>query len=72
MTSTLLIHVNLRIRRIYTSGRAAVVSLPADWLRGNSLAPGDQVEVRYDGEVHIRPKKREVPDGERPIESVPA
>jgi len=49
--------MNLRIRRIYTSGKATVVTLPPDWLRGNNLGPGDQVEIRYDGEVHIRPVK---------------
>jgi len=51
--------MNLRIRRIYRTGRSVAVTLPQDWLRGNGLRPGDEVEIRYDGEVHIRPRRCE-------------
>ncbi len=51
--------MNLRERRIFRTGRSVVIVLPPDWLRGNALGPGDQVEIWYDGEVHIRPKRKE-------------
>ena len=50
---------NLRVRRIYRTGKSVAITLPPDWLRGNDLGPGDEVEIRYDGEIHIRPKRRE-------------
>ncbi len=66
--------MNLRERRIFRTGRSVGIVLPPDWLRGNGLAPGDQVEIWYDGEIHVRPKRREKegPDGEHPVESSPA
>ena len=51
--------MNLRVRRIYRTGKSVAITLPPDWLRGNRLEPGDEVEIRYNGEIHIRPKPRE-------------
>lgn len=61
---------NLRIRTIFAAGDSLVVSLPPEWLRGNGVRSGDQVELRYNGEVRIRPKRREkeVSDGLNPVE----
>lgn len=50
--------MNLRERRIFRTGRSVGIVLPQDWLRGNGLGPGDQVEVWYDGEIHVRPKRK--------------
>jgi len=33
------------------------VGLPQDWLRYNKLGPGDEVEIVYDGEIRIRPRR---------------
>ena len=63
--------MNLRVRRIYRTGGSVGISLPPDWLLGNSLEPGDQVEIWYNGEVHVRPKRKKkgVQDGVQPVES---
>jgi len=52
---------SLRVRKIRKTGDSVSVGLPQDWLRYNKLAPGDEVEIEYDGEVRIRPKR---PEGE--------
>ena len=51
--------MNLRIRKIRLTGGSLSVGLPPDWLRYHKLGPGDEVEIVYDGEVRVRPKKRE-------------
>jgi len=56
--------MNIRVRKINRSGKQPVIGLPPDWLRGNDLDIGDEVEIRYDGEVHIRPHKPEAKPGE--------
>lgn len=50
--------MNLRIRRVFRDGGSLVVALPADWLRGQGIAAGDEVEIWYDGEIRIRPRHR--------------
>lgn len=51
--------MNLRIRRIYRTGKSVAITLPPDWLRGNDLGPGDEVEIWYDGDIIVRAKNRE-------------
>lgn len=62
--------MNLRERRIFRTGRSIGIVLPPDWLKGNDLGPGDQVEIWYNGEIHVRPKRKdkEVRGGVRPVE----
>ena len=50
---------SLRVRKIRRTGDSLSVGLPPDWLRYNKLEPGDEVEVEYDGEIRIRPKRQE-------------
>lgn len=66
--------MNLRERRIFRTGRSIGIVLPPDWLKGNKLGPGDKVEIWYNGEIHVRPKRKEkeVEDGARPVEHAPA
>jgi AbrB family looped-hinge helix DNA binding protein len=47
-----------KVRRVGPASLAVVI--PKDWCRGNEIEQGDLVVVRYDGEVHIRPAKKEV------------
>lgn len=47
--------MNLRYRKVFRSGDSVCVALPQDWLRGNGIGPGDRVEIRYNGEVRVRP-----------------
>lgn len=65
--------MNLRTARVFRDGGSHVVVLPPDWLRGQDIEPGDLVEIWYNGEVHVRPrrKKQGVQDGVRPVESPP-
>ncbi len=48
---------NKRFGKVVKLGRSMAVVLPRDWTRGNDLAPGDEIEIWYDGEVRVRPKK---------------
>ncbi|MGQ9588542.1 MAG: AbrB/MazE/SpoVT family DNA-binding domain-containing protein [Thermoplasmata archaeon] len=50
--------MNLRYRKVFRSGDSVCVALPQDWLRGNQIGPGDEVEIRYNGDVRVRPKRR--------------
>lgn len=45
--------MNRRTARVLRSGGALAVVLPADWVRGNGVQAGDQVEVEYDGFVRV-------------------
>ncbi len=40
-----------KVRRVGPASLAVVI--PKDWCRGNEIEQGDDVLVRYDGEVHI-------------------
>jgi len=50
---------SLRVRKIRKTGDSVSVGLPQDWLRYNKLGPGDEVEIVYDGDIRIRPKRQE-------------
>jgi len=52
--------MNLRHSKPFRNGTSLAVILPADWVRGNSIGPGDEVEIAYDGVVRIRPLKPKV------------
>jgi antitoxin component of MazEF toxin-antitoxin module len=51
---------NLRRARPFRNGSSLAVILPADWVRGNGVEPGDEVELAYDGIVRIRALKSKV------------
>ena len=46
--------MNSRTAHIFRSGGAMAVVLPADWVRGHGLRPGDSVNLEYDGDVRVR------------------
>ena len=49
--------VNVRHAKSFRNGTSLALILPADWVRGNDLRPGDKVELAYDDVVHVRPLK---------------
>lgn len=49
----------LERRRIVALGSTRVVSLPRGWLAFNGLKPGDFLDVLTDGEIRLRPIKKE-------------
>ena len=57
--------MNLRVRRIYRTGKSIAITLPPDWLRGNDLGPGDEIEIWYDGEIRIRKRAKSKPEPAR-------
>lgn len=50
--------MNMRRAKALRNGKSLAVILPADWVRGNEIGPGDEVEVWYDGDVRVRPLKQ--------------
>lgn len=51
--------LNERILHKLGSRGSVVVAIPQDWLRYYGLNPGDTVEVIADGDITIRPLKRQ-------------
>ena len=50
-------------RMIYKVGKSSlVVTLPRNWLKYFGLKPGDKVEITANGELTIRPGKRQEND----------
>lgn len=46
--------MNKRRAKLYRHGPSLVVTVPRDFVRGNGLQPGDDVEVLYNGILEIR------------------
>jgi len=47
-------------RMIYRVGKSSLaITLPQNWLRYFGLKPGDKVEITANGELTIRPVKRQ-------------
>lgn len=55
--------MNRRSARVFRNGTSLVVVIPADWARGEAIGEGDEVELVYNGEIHLRPKKRNASAG---------
>ena len=53
-----LLLMNVRRSRSFRNGTSLAVILPADWVRGNHLTPGDEVELAYDAIVRITPLRK--------------
>lgn len=53
-----------RTTRTFKIGGSQAIVLPCDWLRGNDIRPGDEVELLYNGIVRIRPLRREMSEGD--------
>lgn len=51
--------MNRRTARVHRVGTSLAVILPKDWTRGMEIEAGDELDILYDGEVHVRVKKRE-------------
>lgn len=51
--------LNERILHKLGSRGSVVVAVPQDWLRYYGLKPGDRAQVIADGELTIRPLKRQ-------------
>ena len=50
----------LEERMIYKVGKSSLaITLPRGWLRYLGLQPGDKVEIEVNGELTIRPLKRQ-------------
>jgi antitoxin component of MazEF toxin-antitoxin module len=56
---------NRRNAKAVRVGKSLAVILPADWVRGHDLGPGDPLTVEYDGRVSVRavPKEEEAENG---------
>jgi len=53
----------LEERMVYRVGKSSLaITLPQSWLRYFGLKPGDKVEVIGNGELTIRPRKRQEND----------
>ncbi len=44
--------------KLWRTGNSTGVTVPPDWMAGNGLAPGDIVEVLYDGVLVIATRDR--------------
>jgi hypothetical protein len=53
--------MNLRRARPFRNGTSLAVILPADWVRGNKVEPGDELELAYDEVVRIKLVKTKKP-----------
>lgn len=66
--------MNRRSARVFRNGTSLVVVIPSDWARGEAIGEGDEVELVYNGEIHVRPRRQEkgVLDGVPPVKPTPA
>lgn len=48
--------MNKRESKALEQGGSVTVVLPADWIRGNHVRPGDTLVVEYGDAVTVRPK----------------
>ena len=46
--------MNVRTARVFRNGSSLVIVLPKDWTRGEGIDEGDELEVHYNGEIHLR------------------
>jgi antitoxin component of MazEF toxin-antitoxin module len=42
---------------VWRTGGSVVVAVPPDWLEGEEVEPGDEVEILYDGVIVIATKE---------------
>jgi antitoxin component of MazEF toxin-antitoxin module len=50
--------MNVRRSKPFRNGTSLAVILPADWVRGNKIEPGDELELAYDEIVRVRPVRK--------------
>lgn len=50
-----------RTARIYRLHQSLGMVVPIDWARGMGIEKGDQVEIEYNGELRVRPMKKQEP-----------
>jgi antitoxin component of MazEF toxin-antitoxin module len=50
--------MNVRRSKPFRNGTSLAVILPADWVRGNKVEPGDEVELAYDEIVRTKPVRK--------------
>ncbi len=50
--------MNRRESKAIRKGSSILVVLPADWIRGNGVRPGDRLIVEYSDAVTVRPISR--------------
>jgi antitoxin component of MazEF toxin-antitoxin module len=55
--------MNQRTSKVLKQGGSVTVVLPADWVRGHRIKPGDTLVVEYGDAVTVRPRNppREAP-----------
>jgi antitoxin component of MazEF toxin-antitoxin module len=46
--------MNKRKGRVHRVGGSLVITLPVDWIRGNEVRKGDELEIEYDGDVTVK------------------
>jgi antitoxin component of MazEF toxin-antitoxin module len=55
--------MNRRHAKTVKLGASQAIILPADWIRGNEIQPGDSLEVSYNGMVKVSVPKKQEKDG---------
>jgi hypothetical protein len=50
----------LGIRKIYRLGHSAVVSIPHEYLTSRGIKPGDEVFLRWNGDLLVSPLSKEI------------
>jgi len=51
--------MNKRTAKVVRINKSLLIVLPKDWTRGMGIEAGQEVDIIYNGEVHVRPKSEE-------------